>query len=76
MLNYAYRLLAIEVAGGIDIIQKTIAAVNPPSVQTTVVVDLHTYDGWPALACLEAWRLSLSNCSTNCLSSDIQRPML
>ena len=42
-----------KVAGGCDIIRKTLSAFVPESVQTCLMVDLHCYDCWPALAALE-----------------------
>eukprot|EP00435_Cladocopium_sp_Y103_P069260 s569_g33.t1 len=42
-----------QVAGGCDIIRKTLSAFVPDSVQTCLMLDLHCYDCWPALAALE-----------------------
>ena len=43
----------IEVAGGTDMVRKTITAFLPDKASTCVLVDLHGYDAWPALAALE-----------------------
>jgi len=45
---------ALEVCGGTSIIHKSLQAFLPQSVATTVVIDMHGYDGFPALAALEA----------------------
>ena len=50
-----------KVAGGCDLIRKTMSAFVPDSVQTCLMVDLHCYDCWPALAALEDIN-SLYNC--------------
>lgn len=49
----------IKVAGGTSILHKTIQAFLPPSVGTVLMVDLHGYDGFPALMALEASGLQL-----------------
>lgn len=49
----------IKVAGGTSILPKTIQAFLPPSVGTVLMVDLHGYDGFPALMALEASGLQL-----------------
>ena len=46
-------LKMIEVAGGTDMVRKTISAFQPEKASTCVLVDLHGYDTWPALAALE-----------------------
>ena len=43
-----------QVAGGCDFVRKTLAAFVPDTVGTVLLVDLHAYDAWPALAALEA----------------------
>ena len=43
-----------QVAGGCDFVRKTLAAFVPDTVSTVLLVDLHAYDAWPALAALEA----------------------
>ena len=43
-----------EVAGGTSIIHKTLQAFLPATVGTVLLVDMHGYDGCPALAALEA----------------------
>ncbi|CAL1160761.1 unnamed protein product [Cladocopium goreaui] len=43
-----------QVGGGTDIIHKTLSAFLPESVSTCLMVDLHCYDCWPAMAALEA----------------------
>ena len=45
----------ILAAGGTSIIHKSLQAFLPASVATTVLVDIHGYDGFPAIAALEAW---------------------
>ena len=42
-----------KVAGGTDIIRQSLGAFKPPTVATTMVIDLVTYDSWPALATME-----------------------
>lgn len=42
-----------EVAGGVSFVQQTLATCKPQTVATTMVVDLHCYDGWPCLAVLK-----------------------
>lgn len=44
----------IQVGGGCNLVRKTLAAFLPPTAKHTVLLDLHGYDGWPALAALEA----------------------
>lgn len=46
-------LCVLQVAGGTDIVRKTIAAFSPQSMATKVVIDPISFDGWPALGCLE-----------------------
>lgn len=48
------RFYSAKVAGGTSIIHKTLVAFLPPSVTTVLVLDMHAYDGFPALAALEA----------------------
>ena len=45
--------LLLQVAGGTDIVSKTLAAFCPQSMSTKVVIDIVGYDTWPALAVLE-----------------------
>lgn len=45
-------MCVLQVAGGTDIIRKTIAAFSPQNMDTKVVIAI-SFDGWPALACLE-----------------------
>lgn len=52
-----------EVAGGTDLIKRTLKAFVPDSVSTTLLVDLHTYDCWPALASLEDTTALFANLS-------------
>ena len=47
-------LVLHKVAGGCDFVRKTLTSLVPDSVKTTVLVDLLGYDGFPALAALEA----------------------
>ncbi|CAK9107687.1 Uncharacterized protein SCF082_LOCUS50126 [Durusdinium trenchii] len=42
-----------QVAGGTDIVQKTLDHFLPQTVSTCLVVDLHCYDCWPALTALK-----------------------
>jgi len=42
------------VAGGTDIVKRTLASFIPPSMHTTMILDLLAYDAFPALAALEA----------------------
>ncbi|CAL1142471.1 unnamed protein product [Cladocopium goreaui] len=53
-----------EAAGGTSIIHKSLQAFLPASVATTVLVDIHGYDGFPAIACAEESRVL---CGTICL---------
>ncbi len=43
-----------EAAGGTSILHQTMRTFLPPTVCTCILVDLHGYDGWAALAALEA----------------------
>lgn len=43
-----------QVAGGVDIIKKTIQAFCVPSSKVSMLVDMHAYDSFPALCALEA----------------------
>ena len=42
-----------EVAGGTDFVEQTLAWLKPQTVSTTLMLDLHCYNGWPALAVLQ-----------------------
>ena len=42
-----------EVAGGTPFVRKTLDSFNVPTVQSTIMMDLVAYDGWPSLACIE-----------------------
>ena len=42
-----------KVAGGTSIIHRSMACCKPQTVATTVLIDVHSYDGWPCLAVLE-----------------------
>ncbi|CAL1126565.1 unnamed protein product [Cladocopium goreaui] len=42
-----------QVAGGTDFVEQTLASLKPQTVSTTLMLDLHCYDGWPALAVLQ-----------------------
>ena len=42
-----------QVAGGTDIVKKTMNAFCIPSAKASALIDLHAYDGFPALAALE-----------------------
>lgn len=42
-----------KVAGGVDIIKKSLQSFVNPKAKANVLVDLAGYDGWPALAALE-----------------------
>ncbi|CAL1162578.1 unnamed protein product [Cladocopium goreaui] len=42
-----------QVAGGTDIVKRTLASFIPPSMHTTMILDLLAYDAFPALAALE-----------------------
>ena len=43
----------LQVAGGTDFIRKTMHAFLPDTVSTFILLDLHCYDCFPALAALE-----------------------
>ena len=52
--NWTFVLLQyIKVAGGTDIVKKTMQAFCVPTSKATALIDLHAYDGFPALAALE-----------------------
>lgn len=62
-----------EVAGGTDLIKRTLKAFVPESTSTTLLVDLHAYDCWPALASLEDTNASFADLNrTTLLNEDIQ----
>ena len=42
-------------AGGCDFVRATLKTWVPASMQTTMVLDILTYDAFPALAVLEDW---------------------
>ena len=42
-----------EVAGGTHFVEQTLVALKPQTVMTTLMLDLHSYDGWPALTVLQ-----------------------
>ena len=42
-----------KVGGGTSIVHRSMACCKPNTVGTTVLIDLHSYDGWPCLAVLE-----------------------
>lgn len=42
-----------KVAGGVSFVQRSLAAAKPSTVSSTMLVDLHGYDGWPGLAVLQ-----------------------
>ena len=50
---------ARQVAGGSSILHKTIQATIPQSMRVTVILDIHGYDCWPAIATMEVPRLLL-----------------
>ena len=51
-----------KVAGGTDIIKQSLRTFVPTSMATMMVVDLISYDGFPAMAALEvAWHMVDSN---------------
>lgn len=43
-----------QVAGGTDIVRATLREFLPASVNTCILLDILAYDGFPALAALEA----------------------
>lgn len=59
--NWTFFLLQyIKVAGGTDIVKKTMQAFCVPTSKATALIDLHAYDGFPALAALEVpWLFGL-----------------
>lgn len=55
-----FLLPHIEVAGGTDIVKKTMQAFCVPTSKAMALIDLHAYDGFSALAALEvAWLFGL-----------------
>ena len=55
-------IIGPEVAGGTNILHQTMQSFLPASVATCIVIDLHGYDGWPALSALEdSWLISKSD---------------
>ena len=47
------KIILAKVAGGVSFVQRSLDAAKPPTVSTTMLVDLHGYDGWPGLAVLQ-----------------------
>ncbi|CAK9021468.1 Uncharacterized protein SCF082_LOCUS15362 [Durusdinium trenchii] len=43
----------IWVAGGTDILKKSMASFCIPTSKLSMMIDMHAYDGWPAMFCLE-----------------------
>ena len=61
-------MILSKVAGGASFVQRSLAAAQPSTVSTTVLVDLHGYDGWPALAVLQdlvGWGFGFRNLDGN-----------
>ena len=52
-LSHPVAVFSGKVAGGTSILKRSLQQFLPSSVATTVLVDLHGYDAWPALATLE-----------------------
>ena len=46
-------LRSLQVAGGTSIVKESLAMCKPCTVATTMLVDLHCYDGWPGMAVLQ-----------------------
>lgn len=46
-------MFSAKVGAGCDIIRKTIAALEIPTVAGSVIVDVATYDAFPALSVME-----------------------
>ena len=46
-------LTHVEVAGGTHFVEQTLSVCKPATMSTTFLIDLHCYDGWPALAVLQ-----------------------
>ena len=44
---------SFKVSGGCDFVRKTMDSFKPATASTCLIVDLHGYDCWPALAALE-----------------------
>ena len=42
-----------QVAGGVDIVKKTLDHFLPPTIKTALLLDLHAYDCWPAMTTLQ-----------------------
>ncbi|CAL1173958.1 unnamed protein product [Cladocopium goreaui] len=42
-----------QVSGGTHFVEQTLSLCKPATMATTFVIDLHCYDGWPALAVLQ-----------------------
>lgn len=49
-----------QVAGGTDFIQKTLQSFSVPSAGAIAMMDLHGYDGCPALSCVEEGEYALT----------------
>lgn len=62
----------IKVAGGTDMVRKTISSFLPEKASTCVLVDLHGYDAWPALAALEVDVLGFTTMINNDISMNFQ----
>ena len=50
----------VQVAGGTDIVIKSLNAFCPQQMATRMLVDVMAYDGWPAMACLEDYGFGYS----------------
>lgn len=55
-----------QVAGGTDIVKKTMSAFCIASSQATALIDLHAYDGFPALAALEVTGFAIFSKAVPC----------
>ncbi|CAK9097187.1 unnamed protein product [Durusdinium trenchii] len=68
MLQRSEMVKPDHVAGGTDFIQKTLQSFSVPSVGAIAMMDLHGYDGCPALSCVEDIASGKrSVCGTICL---------
>ena len=53
-LSVPCNLIAVvQVAGGTDILKKSMASFCIPTSKISMMIDMHAYDGWPAMFCLE-----------------------
>ena len=50
-----------EVSGGCNIVRESLKAFRPPAVQTTMLIDVLAYDGFPAMSTLQDMGIEISS---------------